>query len=153
MLTVTLNLWTLFKVIGLIAGAAAVIGIFALLISSVRRWFASRAFADLDRQGFRRRWAEIEQMAGASGEVQRKLAVMEADKLLDHALKALAMPGDTLGERLKFAQYKYPKLREVWWAHKVRNQLVHEASYRLDAGVARNAVRAFKSALSMLGAI
>jgi hypothetical protein len=83
----------------------------------------------------------------------RKLAVIEADKLLDSALKSLAMPGMTLGERLKFAQYKYPELRDVWFAHKIRNQLAHEASFHLDAGMARSALKAFRRALERLGAL
>lgn len=153
MATITIDLAAFGKTVVIVAFAVVIFGILALLVSSFRRWLASRAFDPSDRVELRRRWSEIESFAAGSGEVQRKLAVIEADKLLDHALKALAMPGTTLGERLKFAQYNYPKLRDVWWAHKVRNQLVHEASYHLDSRMAKSAVREFKKALAMLGAI
>lgn len=122
-----------------------------LLVSRVRRWFASRRFPGNDLSVMRRRWEEIESLTRQPGEMGRKMAVLEADKLLDHALKSLAMPGNTLGERLRFAGYKWPKLRQVWWAHKIRNQLVHEASYHLDPGIAARAIRSYRSALKLIG--
>ncbi|MEK9152022.1 MAG: hypothetical protein AAB692_01520 [Patescibacteria group bacterium] len=152
-MTVTFDLLSAFQTIVVLVFAALIFGTAVLLYKKIRGFFRSRAFDAFDREEMRKRWIEIEALLAAPGEVSRKLAIIEADKLLDSALKSLAMPGTTLGERLKFAQYKYAKLRDVWWAHKVRNQLAHEASYHLDAGVARNAVRAFKRALEELGVL
>lgn len=152
-MTVTFDLAEAARNLGFVAAAVAVLVVVMALFRFVRRFFASRKFAAQDRESLRRRWQEIEDMAGHSGEMQRKLAIVEADKLLDQALKTLAMPGETLGERLKFAEYRYPDLRGVWWAHKVRNQLVHEATFHLDSGVARSAIAAFRKALTRLGAI
>lgn len=114
---------------------------------------ARRNFGWDDRHVMRQRWQEVERLAESQGEMGRRMAIVEADKLLDHALKTMAMPGSTLGERLKFAQYKYPELRKVWWAHKIRNQLVHEASGHLDVSVARRAIREFRRALERIGAL
>ncbi len=152
-MTVTFDIVSAFWVVIGLLFLGLIVGIFLMMIAKVRGFFASRKFDGTDRETMRRRWAEIEQMLESPGEMSRKVAIIEADKLLDYALKSLAMPGMTLGERLKFAQYKYPDLREVWWAHKVRNQLAHEASFHLDAGIARNALRTFKKALVRLGAI
>lgn len=152
-MTLTIDIGAAGKVIAVLAFAGVTIAIVALLYAKVRNFFASRSFDPGDRESMRRRWAEVRKMADAPGEVSRKVAILEADKLLDSALKSLGMPGMTLGERLKFAQYKHPELREVWWAHKVRNQLAHEASYHLDARVARNALREFEKALTRIGAI
>ncbi len=149
----TVDFSSAFPVILGVVFAAVVALILALLVKKIRNFFASRSFQPSDRQAMRRRWTEIERAVETQGEMSRKMAVLEADKLLDSALKALAMPGDTLGDRLKFAQYKYPALRDVWWAHRVRNQLAHEASYHLDAGVAKRALKTFKEALERLGAI
>lgn len=152
-MTLTIDLGAAGKVIAVLAFAGVIIAILSLLYAKVRSFFASRSFDPDDRASMRRRWEEVRKMADAPGEVSRKVAVLEADKLLDTALKSLGMPGTTLGERLKFAQYKHPQLREVWWAHKVRNQLAHEATYHLDAGVARRALREFEKALTRIGAI
>ncbi|MEA3249670.1 MAG: hypothetical protein U9Q03_04945 [Patescibacteria group bacterium] len=152
-MTVTFNILEVSKGIGAVLLIALLVILFWLIYVNFRRFAASRQYEVGDRSAMRRRWKEVESLLDAPGELSPKLAVIEADKLLDHALKSMAMPGTTLGERLKFASYKYPKIREVWWAHKVRNQLVHEATYRLDRGIARKAVRSFRKALQLIGAI
>lgn len=152
-MTVTVDILGLIQGFGMALLVALVVGIVIMFWKKVRGFIAGRKYDPSDRAGLQRRWAEIEEMIKTPGEMSAKLAVIEADKLLDHALKALAFPGNTLGERLRFAQYKYPDLRNVWWAHKVRNQLAHEASYHLDRGMAKKAVAEFRRALSRLGAI
>ena len=151
-MSVTLDVASVIKVLIGIIFVAVALGIVVMLVRRVANFFAARKFDSDDRGAMQKRWDEIEAMVDAGGEMNRKMAVLEADKLLDQALKSLAMPGQTLGERLKFAAYKYPDLRDVWWAHKVRNQLSHEASYHLDLGLAKKAVKAFKKALLRLGA-
>ncbi len=150
---VTVDVGSALQTIGVVVFALLVVGVFIMLVSRVRNFFASRSFEVSDRKGMQRRWVQIAEMLDQPGELSRKMAVLEADKLLDTALKSLAMSGETLGERLKFAQYKYPELRDVWWAHRIRNQLAHEASYHLEAGMAKSALKAFEKALKRLGAI
>lgn len=152
-MTLTIDLASAGKFVVILIFAVVGISIVALVVGNIRRFFASRKFDAHDLEGMRRRWQDIENMATRGSELDRKMAVLEADKLLDTALKSLAMPGTTLGERLKFAQYKYPDLRDVWGAHRVRNQLAHEAGFRLDAGTARRALNGFQKALTRLGAI
>ncbi|MBU0625851.1 hypothetical protein KKF05_05990 [Patescibacteria group bacterium] len=152
-MTVTFDLFAFVKFAVIGAAIFVVVLLIWLTLVSLKRLWAARQYDVGDREAMRRRWREIEALLDAPGEMSPKLAVIEADKLLDHALKVLAMPGETLGERLKFATYKYPKLQEVWWAHRVRNSLVHEASYRLDRVIARKAVRTFRETLKMIGAI
>jgi len=152
-MTLTIDILSAGRTIVIVIFVVVILAIIAMLIGKVRNFFAGRAFEGTDRVAMRSRWEEIERSASQSGEMGRKLAIIEADKLLDHALKALAMPGATLGERLKFAQYKYPELRDVWWAHKIRNQLAHEATFHLDNSMARTALKSFKKALTRLGAL
>lgn len=152
-MTITLDVAATLKFLVIAAFVGIILFVVLTLVRNVKRYFASRAFDSGDRKALQRRWKEIQHMAAAPGETSRRVAVLEADKLLDHALKALGMPGETLADRLKFASYKYPQLRDVWGAHRIRNQLAHEAGYHLDAGVARKAIRAFERALGLLGAI
>ena len=94
-------------------------------------------------------WAEITKTQG-QGLMGAKLAVIEADKLLDGVLKSLFIPGETLGERLKSAAYKYPNIRKVWGAHRLRNQLVHDATFEISTSQARQAIRDYEAALKTL---
>jgi len=136
------------------AGIGALIVIFILIIFyELRRFLRRPELEGLDRQGIKKRWEEIEVMLHKHGEMTDKVAILEADKLLDHVLKAMTMPGTTLGERLKAASYRYPQITEVWWAHKIRNQIVHESSFSVNHGTARSAIREFERALKNLGVL
>lgn len=152
MLTVSFDIASVGKVVAVVIGLALVFLVLRGFWRLMRRLFAPK-LQGMDRGAIKARWEEIERMSAAGGEMNLKMAVMEADKLLDHALKAMAIPGVTLGERLKFAAYKYPNIRNVWNAHRLRNQLAHEASYYLDPSFARKAIRDFRDALRLLNVL
>jgi hypothetical protein len=62
-----------------------------------------------------------------------KTSVIEADKLLDYCMKEMKVKGETMGERLKNAKSYFDKnaYNNIWEAHKVRNQLVHEVDFSI----------------------
>jgi hypothetical protein len=60
------------------------------------------------------------------------------------------MRGNNMGERLKYAVFKNPKMRKVWEAHILRNDLVHETDRRITRGDAERAVRLFEDGLKEL---
>lgn len=73
---------------------------------------------------------------------QLQVAVMEADKLLDEALRILNVPGATLGEKLKNGRPKFKSevgYQSAWEGHKLRNRLAHELggadAYELSRGL------------------
>lgn len=118
-------------------------------ITRLIRLFSRPEMHGLTREQVAERWKTIRQTS-KQGQMGAKLAVMEADTLLDSALKSMLMPGTTLGERLKMAQHTYPAIKDVWWAHKIRNQLVHEASFQLSPRTASQALDEFEKALKIL---
>jgi len=81
------------------------------------------------------------------------MAIMNADKLLDKALRQIATPGVTMGDRLKVSGGKFSKINDVWFAHKVRNQVAHESDYKLNVMTARKVLAIFKRSLKELGAL
>lgn len=106
----------------------------------------------MSRDEVAKRWIEVRKTS-EQGIMGAKLAIFEADTLLDGALKSIMMPGDTLGERLKVAGYKYPNLRNVWWAHKLRNQLAHDSAFQISQREARRALDDFEKALKTLNVL
>lgn len=124
----------------------------ALGIWKLKKLFTRPEMFGLTREEVLERWSNIRKTSG-QGVMGAKLAVMEADTLLDSALKSMSMPGQTLGERLKVACYKYPNLKNVWWAHKLRNQLVHEATFQLGQRQAKQALDEFERALKILNVL
>jgi len=78
-----------------------------------------------------------------------KIAVIEADKVLDKALEAKGYTGESLGDRLKqLTPSDIPGIyEEVWEAHKIRNRIVHEPDFEISQNETRNVVGVFRRAI------
>lgn len=137
-------LWPAWLLLGVVSIAMVGIAV-QRLIASMRR----PELHGMTREKVLATWAEIEKNA-AHGLMGAKLAVIEADKLLDGVMKSMLIPGETMGERLKAAQYSYPDIRRVWPAHKLRNQLVHDSTFEITHGQAKRALKDFYAALKTL---
>src|SRR5688572_8159875 len=57
--------------------------------------------------------------------------VMDAEKILDHALTTLGYAG-TFGEKLKAAGPRFSRVQSVWDAHKLRNRIAHEVGITVN---------------------
>lgn len=80
------------------------------------------------------------------------LAVINADKLMDEALKRRKFKGKTMGERMVSAQRELTDNDGAWYAHKLRNRLVHEADVKLKESDVKKALIGIRQALKDLGA-
>jgi len=100
------------------------------------------------------RWQEIKNHVNSFRESEWKMAVIEADKLVDDALKAAGFPGESMGERLMLIKPgQLLNLQYLWDAHKLRNLIVHDPNYQITHRQAIWAVEAFESVLRELGAL
>lgn len=122
---------------------------FTWLLIRLKKLLTRPELVGMTREEMVRRWIELRKTS-MQGLMGAKLALFEADTLLDSGLKSMMMPGDTLGERLKVACYKYPKLQNVWWAHKLRNQLAHDPASQITQRQANQAIDEFERALKIL---
>lgn len=113
---------------------------------------AGKRRSKLDREYYRAQWQNIEQLQNQGGSGWQ-LAILEADKLLDQALKAAGYPGQTMGDRLKDARSAFRSNDHVWQAHKLRNRLAHETNVQLNSIVVSRALRQFKAGLKDIGAL
>jgi hypothetical protein len=105
----------------------------------------------IDRQKYQEKWLQIEEMLRTKRESSVKHALLEADKLLDLGLIDKKIKGQTMGERLKSAKNMFDTnlYNEIWQAHKLRNQMVHEDSEILSFQV-ETKILVFKRALKAL---
>lgn len=135
-------------------GAGVLFVVFAIVLGfRLKKLFRREEFSGMSREELARRWKTLEDLAEKKDEMSVKVAIMEADKLLDYGLKSIGCSGTTLGERLKFIAYRYPSIQRVWPAHILRNKLVHDASFRLNHGEARRALKLFREALREIGVL
>lgn len=121
--------------------------VFVILVSRGK----SSSVLDVDK--YRSSWLSIEQKLKKDEPTSYVVCLMEADKLLDHALKQRGFKGETMGERMKTAQPAWRDANIVWKAHKLRNQVAHEQNVQLRYDQTRGALACFKQGLKDLGAI
>lgn len=107
----------------------------------------------LNVEKFRSDWLTIEHELRRDNEASYVRSILEADKLLDHALKQRGFKGQSMGDRMRSASSSWSNNRHVWTAHKLRNKIAHEPAYKVRYDITRRALSAFKQALKDLGAI
>lgn len=107
----------------------------------------------LDVEKYRVRWMEIEQSVTRDNEATYHMAILNADKLVDQALRDRGFPGKTMAERLKSTRGKLSHREDLWTAHKLRNRIAHEQDVRVNYNQVRRSLNAFKHTLKDLGAI
>ena len=108
---------------------------------------------NLNVDKYRLRWLQIEQQLKKDEPSSYHLVVLNADKLLDQALRERGVRGTTMGERMKNIKDTWSNANSVWTAHKLRNQIAHETDVNVGYDDARRALAGFKQALKDVGAI
>lgn len=106
----------------------------------------------LNQQKYRERWLAISHAITSDSGTQ-ELAIINADKLLDQALRERGISGETMGDRMKNAKSMFSNNNAVWSAHKLRNRIAHESTVKLNPAATKRAMAAFKAALKDVGAL
>lgn len=141
---------SVFPIFAWILGILVFVGMMSFVAMRLRKFFRRPEFLGMSKEELAKRWKEIEALTERPDEMSYKMAILEADKLLDFGLKSIGCSGNTLGERLRFITNRYPNLHRVWPAHILRNKLMHEASFHLNRGQAKRAIGQFRDALREL---
>lgn len=143
------------KIIFIILSLLFIVGIIFLLLKNswlkfrflegLTEFFIYRPFGV--KRAFKQ-WLKITKRLETDREADYKLALLEADNLLDEILNKIGYKGESLGEKLKqLDPGTLPNLEEVWQAHKVRNNVVHDPDYRLSLEKAKKIMGIYEQAL------
>lgn len=101
-----------------------------------------------------KQWQKIKLRLETAAESEYKLAIIEADSMLDDILKRMGIGGESLGERFeKINTVTLPNLSEAQEAHKIRNNIVHDPDYRLSLDEAKKTLAIYEKSLSDLQAL
>lgn len=130
---------------------AVVAAVVVLLILVLGAGFLQRQPKTLKAEYFQKRWQELQKLCNAKD--TWPLAIINADKLLDEALRKRRFKGKAMGERLVAAQRILTDNDSAWFAHKLRNRLVHEDNVKLKERDVKEALVGFRQALKDLGAL
>lgn len=149
------------KIIFLIFGLIFLIGIIFFLFRTT--WLKRLFFQDLTEfltyrpYGVRRIakiWLKIKARLDTGLEAEYKMAIIEADSLLDDILKRMGYSGETLRERLEqLTAATLPNIDQIRQAHQIRDNVVRDPDYRLTLDQAKRVLEIYEKALTDLQAL
>lgn len=91
------------------------------------------------------RWQKILDNVNSEQENNWKIAIMDADILLDEVLTEQGISGSGVAEKLKQVGPEFKdSVQYAWEGHKVRNRVAHEVSYVLSAREAKQAISMYE---------
>ncbi len=133
------------------ATVGAVLAIVIILLLIVGVGLLQRRPKVLKQIYFENRWKDLQKLCKDKN--TWSLAIINADKLLDEALKKRRFKGKSMGERLVAAQRNLTDKDGVWFGHKLRNRIVHDDEVKLKEKDVKQALLGFRQALKDLGAL
>ncbi|HTY39898.1 MAG TPA: hypothetical protein VMC43_02315 [Candidatus Paceibacterota bacterium] len=110
----------------------------------------------LRSQMYRERWQKILQGLQLGTPEAMRLAVIDADTLIDDALKNLGLPGEHMADRLSqfhLSSEEMHSLNGVWEAHRLRNEIVHTPGFAVSGEDVQDALNKYEAFLKELGLV
>jgi hypothetical protein len=130
-----------FKILGFVVAGGAAVGAFVLTKKGDAVWREEKAklypkdmpeissAVEPAKNRQMGKWEKIIKLSESENSSDWRLAVIEADIVLDELLEKLQLPGDTMGEKLKAVEKSdFTTIESAWEAHKARNMITHEGS-------------------------
>ncbi len=108
---------------------------------------AEHAYAHTHAHGSKnQRWEEVVHHVESENPNDWRLAIIEADIILEETLNKLGYAGLTIGDKLKQASPQFFKtIEDAWKAHKVRNEIAHRGSdFILTKRLARETIEQYR---------
>jgi len=92
-----------------------------------------------------KQWGRVIKRLEKRKEAEYKMAIIEADSLLEDVLRKMNYEGETIKDLLEQIDSKIiPNIEEVWQAHKFRNNIVHDPSYELTYEQAKKIISIYE---------
>lgn len=155
------NVFFAIKIVFVLFGAIFLVSIALMLVRT--QWINYKYLFDFSEfltfrpYGMRRitkTWAKVRGRLEGGDEAEYKLAVIDADSMLEDTLKRLGIAGQTLQERLlSIVPTIIPNIDDVKKAHETRDSIVHNPNYQLSLREAEKTLDIFEEAFRSLDLI
>ena len=84
---------------------------------------------DIQSHGPNKNWLRIEEKMSSQNEQDWRIAIVDADIILEEMLGRMGYEGNGIAEKLKQVEVAdFKTLQNAWEGHKVRNRIAHEGS-------------------------
>lgn len=124
---------------------------FGVLVLGGLGFFLWRRMQPIKSERFQEQWKEVQKHC--ADKKQWRQAVIDADMLLDAALKKRRFGGRTMGERMVKAQRTFTDNDSVWFGHKLRSKLEADPAVTVKEDEVKSALIGIRQALKDLGAL
>jgi hypothetical protein len=157
-----LHAWTIYSVVAFALSALFILGIIYAFIrineysehehhelhEEEHRW-RERHKGHIENE----RWHNVQTHLESQNPNDWKLAIIEADVLLEHMLEKAGYAGVTVAEKLKSASVRsFHSIEDAWQAHRVRNQIAHGgADFVLTQKVAKETLIQYERVFKEFG--
>ena len=133
----------------LLTGAIALL----FLRASWFKWFFWQDFIETftkrpygAKQSFKE-WTKIQKRCESGKEDDYKLALIEADALLENVFKTMGYKGESMADYLnQLDSSVLPGIDQVREAHQMRNNIVHDPDYKLNPEIGRKTFGVYEQA-------
>jgi hypothetical protein len=147
------HLWPFIKIMGVVVSAGALFGIvyFFRKLTALQKEENAIYQANEDRTTpsdvKNGKWERVIQHINSTNAAEWRLAIIEADVMLEELLRVQNYHGESIGEMLKAVEPSdMLTLDNAWEAHKVRNQIAHDgADFELTERDARRVISLYES--------
>lgn len=151
-------IWPIMKMLAVIISVGGIYGIYKVVSATMQIRQEERMIYGSTEVGVEEleavggsskneKWEQVQLHINSKNPSEWRLAIIEADIMLDELLKASGYHGDTVGERLKAVEPSdFTSLEAAWEAHKVRNQIAHQgSSFDISEREARRVITLFET--------
>jgi len=99
------------------------------------------------------RWNRVLEHASSGDEHKWRLAILEADIMLNELLDLQGYKGETIAEKMKMvSRANFNSIDDAWEAHKVRNKIAHEGiEYHIDEREKNHVVNLYQRVFKEFG--
>ena len=96
-------------------------------------------------------WQGVLSHLNSANESEWKLAIIEADKIVDDLLLQKGYEGESMAERLSLLNKDdLQSLDLLWEAHKVRNRIAHKLDFKISRSEALRVISYYEEAIKEL---
>ncbi len=101
------------------------------------------------------RWQKVLEHIASDNPSDWRLAILEADIVLEETLDQVGYAGDTVGDKLKNAERRpFASLNAAWEAHRIRNAIAHQGQgFDVTQREAQRVIALFEGVFRELGSV
>jgi hypothetical protein len=143
-----------FSVIKLILGIYATVMILDIVMVVILRGFGKDFRVTMSgvyipaKKATRKKWQKIKKRLESGSDPQYKLAILEADTMIDKILDQIGHKGDNMPHKL--SQIKPGQLEhaeDLMKAHEIRNKIVQDREFKITKETAQEAIKMYEEFL------